>query len=148
MRGTFLVREMEEGDLDSVTRIEKETFPSPWSYRAFKAEIDNPFSHTWVVEFEGKIIAYAIAFDYDESFHLANIAVTKEYRRKGIGSLLMKEVEKKAKELGKRIIILEVRESNRTAQAFYMRHGYRLISIRKGYYPPKGEDALVFGKRI
>jgi len=50
-----------------------------------------------------------------------------------------------ARKLGARSLFLEVRPSNRAAQALYTRFGFRRIAVRRGYYPAHAgrEDALV-----
>ena len=50
-----------------------------------------------------------------------------------------------ARSLGARSLFLEVRPSNRGAQALYTRFGFRKIAVRRGYYPAHAgrEDALV-----
>jgi ribosomal-protein-alanine N-acetyltransferase len=40
-------------------------------------------------------------------------------------------------------VTLEVRASNEAALAFYGRHGFAPVAIRRGYYEDNGEDALV-----
>ena len=47
-------------------------------------------------------------------------------------------------------MLLEVRPSNLPAKALYEKSGFKLIGVRKNYYPAKAgrEDALVFLKRF
>ena len=40
-------------------------------------------------------------------------------------------------------VFLEVRESNRSAQALYLGHGFRPVGQRAAYYRNPKEDALV-----
>lgn len=142
----IIVRPMDVKDLKEVTEIEKESFALPWSYYSFLRELRNPFSLLWVAEEDGRVLGYAVALFYSSSLHLANIAVKKESRRKGIGTLLLLEVEKKAREIGFKSITLEVRANNRVAQNFYKKREYKMIGIQRGYYPPNGEDALLYEK--
>jgi len=51
--------------------------------------------------------------------HINQIIVDKEYKRKGIGKRLLEEAEKKAKELGIKVIDLFVSEKNAEAVNFY-----------------------------
>jgi ribosomal-protein-alanine N-acetyltransferase len=41
-----------------------------------------------------------------------------------------------------RLILLEVRRSNRAAIALYRAHGFTAIGIRRGYYSDTSEDAV------
>ncbi len=60
---SILFREMEEKDLKEVLRIERLSFPTPWSYSLFKHELLNSFAGNMVAETEpeegdSKIIGY------------------------------------------------------------------------------------------
>jgi len=56
--------------------------------------------------------------------HINQIIVDKEYKRKGIGKRLLEEAEKKAKELGIKVIDLFVSEKNAEAVNFYEKTGF------------------------
>ena len=73
------------------------------------------------------IIVYELLYDRIE---IEYIIVDVEYRKRGIGTLLLNEIEQK----GIKNITLEVRESNKEAIEFYKKNGYRIEAIRKNYY--------------
>jgi ribosomal-protein-alanine N-acetyltransferase len=61
-------------------------------------------------------------------------AVDREYRRSGIGSLLMDEFLRRSRGRGLRRATLEVRVGNATAIRFYTRYGFSVIDLLRGYY--------------
>jgi len=71
------------------------------------------------------------------------LGVLPDYRRLGIGSLLLNECEKRIDQNAS--IKLSVRASNLPAIHLYQRHGYRQVDVWKNYYRD-GEDGLVFEK--
>jgi ribosomal-protein-alanine N-acetyltransferase len=77
--------------------------------------------------------------------HLLNLSIAAAHQRIGHGSMLLGEAMALARNLGVRSLFLEVRPSNRAAQALYTRFGFRKIAVRRGYYPAHAgrEDALV-----
>src|SRR3546814_11535552 len=78
--------------------------------------------------------------------HLLLIAVAPEAQRRGVGEFLLNHCEHESLVRGQERVILEVRPSNRKALAFYGKHGFTTLSIRKAYYPTgrrEREDALV-----
>lgn len=75
--------------------------------------------------------------------HVINIAVRENYRRRGIGELLLIRVIDRALELKASIVTLEVRASNITAQALYRKYGMTEVGLRKGYYTDNKEDAIL-----
>ena len=62
--------------------------------------------------------------------------VEEEHRRQGIGSALMQEAEKKAKEQGCYLVLLGTFDFQ--AKPFYDKHGYKLITKTQDY--PKGHE--------
>jgi ribosomal-protein-alanine N-acetyltransferase len=79
---------------------------------------------------------------YDEA-HIISIAVRKECRRQGLGELLLIAVNHMALLLEARVVTLEVRVSNKEAQALYVKYGFRTAGVRHRYYSDNNEDALI-----
>lgn len=81
--------------------------------------------------------------------HVTSIAVREQYRRKGIGELLMIAVIDLAMTLNSTVVTLEVRVSNLNAQNLYTKYGFNKVGERKKYYldrSPSGdsrEDAII-----
>ena len=79
--------------------------------------------------------------------YIVTMDVLLPYRRHGIGSMLLVEAERRLIAAGVRQIGLETATDNSAAIAFWQKHGYRKIGIRKGYYPD-GRDAFAMTKPI
>jgi len=145
------VRDFREDDLRRIYEIEVLSFKYPWSMRAFIA-VQNMGAKIVVAEHRNYgVIGFAI-FRVERTRsailgHLMNIAVHPEFRRKGIGSLLLRTFEEKCTSRGAEYAYLEVRISNTAAISFYKKHGYKIWGARKGYYS-NGEDALIMIKRL
>ncbi|MFH1971352.1 MAG: GNAT family N-acetyltransferase [Patescibacteria group bacterium] len=89
---------------------------------------------------KGKIIGLAtfLINEKDKSCELVSIDALIE--RKGIGSGLIKSVEKAAKENGCSKVWLVTTNDNYEAAIFYIKNGYRLIEIHK--------DALDISRKL
>ena len=74
---------------------------------------------------------------------MTTIAVDPAWHRAKIGTRLLVELAKQARDRGARNLTLEVRVSNTGAQAMYERFGFANAGIRKNYYVETNEDALV-----
>jgi ribosomal-protein-alanine acetyltransferase len=81
-------------------------------------------------------------FMVDEA-HLANIAVREAYRHQGMGERLLIASIELAIEHDARFITLEVRASNKIAQALYRKYGLIEVGTRRGYYLDNKEDAVI-----
>ena len=75
--------------------------------------------------------------------HITTIATRNAYRRQGIGEWLLISVIDMAKQLSANVVTLEVRISNKQAQALYKKYGFQKVGVRRGYYSDNGEDALL-----
>ena len=69
-----------------------------------------------------------------------------DYQGQGFGTELFNHSVDYLKSLGVKTMLLEVRKSNKKAQAFYERFGFAKSHVRKNYY--KTEDAYVLIKEV
>ena len=141
------IGEYEEGDIDGIIRIERDSYPTPWTENLFRCEMTSPISRLLVgrmtqEEAEG-VVGYIVYWRVDDEIHLHNIAVRRDMRRKGIASRLLEKAIHSARMEGGRWITLEVRRSNVPAQKMYEKFGFAVHGVRPGYYTDTKEDALI-----
>ncbi|MEE9202934.1 MAG: ribosomal protein S18-alanine N-acetyltransferase [Dehalococcoidia bacterium] len=79
---------------------------------------------------------------YDEA-HITTIAVRESHRRQGLGELLLHACIELAVSLRSRVVTLEVRASNHSAQTLYEKYGFQRSGVRRGYYTDNNEDAII-----
>ncbi|MHC1567948.1 MAG: ribosomal protein S18-alanine N-acetyltransferase [Candidatus Syntropharchaeia archaeon] len=131
----MMIRKFRKSDLRRILEIEKEAFPkSPYDIFTF-SYFYRIYPDFFLVHEEREITGYII-FNPEDG-HIASIAVHPDYRRRGIGTKLVEEVFKRT---GRKAYI-EVRESNKGAQEFYKKIGFRKKGIISKYYG--SEDAIV-----
>lgn len=131
-------------DLDEVLYIERASFTTPWSRRAFITELtENHYALYLVARRGDRVVGYAGMWIILDEAHITNIAVHPACRGQGVGTLLMQAVVERTTARGCRKVTLEVRRSNLVAQHLYERFGFRFQGVRKGYYTDTGEDAFV-----
>ncbi len=134
--------------IDRVYEIEKLSYSNPWTKFGFLSETRNPFSLPFVLVKGEEIIGYIVLWDYGESLHIANITVHPDYRRRGYGHFMIDFARGKARELGKKMVTLEVRESNTPARKLYEKEGFEAIGTIKGYYPDNRENAVIYRLKL
>lgn len=146
--GRIHIRPLEKKDLKYVMDIEEASFQDPWNEVMFYNELENrKTSIFYVVLLDGRLVGYVGMWIIQDEGHILNLAVHPDYRRQGIGSILLETIFKKAREKGVRQFTLEVRASNTIAQQFYKKFGLKEIAIRKGYYNNQ-EDAIIMGLNV
>lgn len=142
---TAPIREMTEADLDAVRTIEELAYGTDaWTRRALEDELINGFSSYIVAETaDGSVAGYAGIWFMRDQLHLVTIAVDPARQRQGIAARLLLNCLEQARAADMPSVVLEVRESNTSAQALYERFGFRQLGKLRKYYKDDGEDALV-----
>lgn len=139
---------MSESHIDGVLEIERECFSSPWSRESLEAELGNEYARFFAAVCDGTVIGYIGAFNVFGEVSLGNLAVKKEYRKAGVASALLNELEKTAEAENAEFITLEVRQSNEAAIRLYKKLGFSQSGLRKGFYQNPTEDAILMKKEL
>lgn len=144
------LRPMGYGDVDAVAAIEASVQEFPWTPGNFSDGLHAGYDG-WVAYRHGRVIGFSMTMHAPDIAHLLVIGVAPEAQREGVGTALLRHCEKEAAARGLPALLLEVRPSNTNALAFYRRHGFEQIAVRKDYYPAAGgrrEDAFVMRKTL
>ena len=104
----------------------------------------------------GALIGHFLYQDQKVSeFEILHIAVLPEYRNQGLGKMILEELEKQLKSIGKSVkIFLEASAANKFAIKLYEKLGYKAYNERKNYYgsnsinPSASQDAILFAKSL
>ena len=142
------LRRLELRDLNSIERIERDSYRTPWSRSMFAGELAKPSSLS-LGAFDSDtddLLGYLIISRYVDAWHVMNLAVAPKHRRRKIGTLLLDRLFDLTAGEGRRGYTLEVRVSNDVAIRLYERMGFRPRGIRRGYYTDNREDALIMWK--
>ena len=144
----LLFRRLEMRDLGEIERIERRSYPTPWSRSMFASEVAKP-SSICLGAFDAEtdeLLGYLIISRYVDAWHVMNVAVEPSHRRRGIATALLDRLFELTADDGRRGYTLEVRVSNRKAIDLYERLGFRSHGLRRGYYTDNREDALIMWK--
>jgi ribosomal-protein-alanine N-acetyltransferase len=135
---------MREQDLDEVMAVESAIYTHPWTRGNFTDSLRAGYECR-VLRLGPALLGYLVLMVAAGEAHLLNLSIAAAHQRTGLGSLLLREAAEMARGRDARSLFLEVRPSNRAAQALYTRFGFRKIAVRRGYYPAHSgrEDALV-----
>ena len=121
--------------------------PRHWDERFIRELMSDEDVQTMVAE-DPNIVAYvmcSMSRPY-ETMEVLSLAVSPEYRRKGIAKMLMANVESMA-ERDAQTVSLCVRPDNREAVNLYLSLGYKVLALCSSYYED-GSDAYMMIKHL
>lgn len=138
----MLIRSVNTTDLKSVFAIEYQNFPDPYPMSLLK-KLASMYSDTFLIaEANGTILGYIIgAVRWGNVGHVLAVAIDPQYKRQGVGSVLMEETLSRFRRKGAKVTKLEVRKSNVVAQNFYHKLGFA-DGFEVPYYYEDGETAV------
>ena len=143
MKTAVEIRALALSDLNGIEEIEHRSYDTPWSRSMFAGELAKPAS-LCLGAFEGEQLGgYLIVSRYVDAWHVMNIAVSPDFRRRGIATALLERLFELTDDRSRRGYTLEVRVSNDGAIRLYERLGFAARGIRRGYYTDNREDALI-----
>jgi len=153
------LRKVRREDLPSVIVVNRVALPENYPEWFFEDHISRWSDAFYVALVDGKIVGYVMSrVEYGTSNfdphrlvrkgHIVSIAVLPGYRRRGIGTALLRAALRSLKErYGCEEAYLEVRVSNEPAIKLYEKHGFQKVKRIPMYYLD-GEDAYVMARRL
>jgi ribosomal-protein-alanine N-acetyltransferase len=143
MDAPYRIRSAVPADAAPLVEIERLCFSDPWSETSFREALDSPWTFGLVAHSSKRIAGYLIGRDVAGTGEVLNLAVAPDFRRRGVARSLLRSALTLLRKRGVEEVFLEVRESNRSAQALYLSSGFRPVGQRSAYYRNPKEDALV-----
>jgi ribosomal protein S18 acetylase RimI-like enzyme len=141
------LRDYEAGDFDKLIEIDRACYEPGIAYskRDMRAYLQFPGAECILAESSGEIAGFCISARQRTRGYIVTIDVLEKYRKLGVGSALLREMERRLAANGVREVSLETATDNESAIAFWNKHGYRTLGVEKGYYPG-GRDAFAMTK--
>jgi ribosomal-protein-alanine N-acetyltransferase len=138
---TIALRPLVPDDIEAAGALEQSVYSQPWSTGVFADELAQPSRTYLAVEVDGDLVGYGGVMLVDDEAHITTVVVDPHRREQGLGTRLVMSLVQAARSGGARSLTLEVRASNKAAQALYRRFGMAPVGVRKRYY--RDEDALI-----
>jgi [ribosomal protein S18]-alanine N-acetyltransferase len=146
---SITVRQSDAKDFPALFRLDQKCFPAGIAYSKtmLKHFMAQPGGECLVAVNENEIVAFLLTEENPPLGHVMTLDVAEAHRRKGIGSMLLRESENNLRFRGVRTMLLETAISNEAGVAFWQRHGYRIEAVLRNYYPGH-LDAYEMRKRL
>jgi ribosomal-protein-alanine N-acetyltransferase len=146
-----VIREAGSEDGPAIAALERATFGSDaWSDGLVREGLSGTVPGALYLVAgtdDAQVTGYAAASLFADVAELQRIAVGVEHRRSGVASALLDRVEHEARRRHSERLLLEVREDNVAACAFYAARGFAEINRRTRYYSD-GTTAVVLAKEL
>ena len=151
------IQRAEKTELSEIAALESKIFSDAWSEKSLEETWNQKNAEIFTARYRmeesdesiekpeesNKIAGYVIFYYVLDEGEIARIAVSPEARRQKTATRIYQRLEKFCEEKEITKIMLEVRESNEAARAFYSRCGFKEDGIRKNYYDTPKENAVL-----
>ena len=133
--------------LKQTALLEEQIFPDPWSEQEICSTVRQRNTFCAGALEEGRLLGYYLCYFVLDECEIARIAVAPQRRRAGVGQLLFDHMCRICGEKGLTRILLDVRQSNEAAIAFYRKNGFHTDGVRRQYYGGDvPEDAVLMSR--
>ena len=140
------IKQINEKDIDLCYELDSNTI-SLWSKKQWASEFKKEGIKVFGLLLANLLIGICVFHVVLDEAQINYFVVDKKYRKKGFGSFLMKFLIKRCEKLNINKLVLEVSQSNVTAEKFYSHFDFFTVGIRKNYYKD-GSHALLKEKKI
>jgi len=142
------IRWMIRRDMPDVLGTEETSFEFPWTEEDFLRCLRQRNCIGMVIEQGEKVIGFMIYELHKQRLNILNFAVHPDFRRMGLGSLMVGKLIGKLSGHRRTRITLEIRETNLCAQVFFRSLGFKAVRVMRKYFEDTGEDAFVLNYRL
>src|SRR6478752_8390027 len=89
----FSLRRLELSDLDAIEKIERASYPTPWSRSMFAGELAKQSSLSIAaVTHDEQLVGYLVLSRYVDAWHVMNVAVDPDHRGRGVATMLLERL--------------------------------------------------------
>ena len=141
------IRWMIRRDMPEVLDIENQSFEFPWSEEDFIRCLRQRNCIGMVAEHDERVVGFMIYELHKNRLHILNFAVDPSFQRRGVGDQMVGKLISKLSHGRRNRILLEVRETNLSAQLFFRNVGFRAVSVLRDFYDDTVEDAYLMEYR-
>jgi ribosomal-protein-alanine N-acetyltransferase len=115
--------------------LHKACFAKGWGHLEFDSFFDRAGVFAAIAYHEDKLpVGFVLCWLIEDQCDLLSMGVLPDYRRDGVGQMLLDYALVEARHMGASSMMLEVNINNTAAQTLYEAQGFEKFSVRKGYY--------------
>ena len=140
------IKQIKENYVDLCYELDSNTI-SLWTKKQWAKEFQKKGTKIFGLSISNLLIGICVFQVVLDEAQINYFVVKEKFRKKGFGSYFMSYLIKKCEKLNLKKLLLEVSQSNVTAERFYSRFDFSTVGIRKNYYKD-GSHALLKEKKL
>jgi len=140
------IKQIYKNDIDLCYELDSKTI-SLWSKKQWANEFKKEGTRIFGLLIANLLIGICVFQVVLDEAQINYFVVDQKFRKRGLGSYLMRYLIKRCEKLNLRKLLLEVSHNNATAEKFYSRFEFSTVGIRKNYYKD-GSDAVLKEKKL
>jgi len=143
------IRAFRATDASAIAEILRDSAEAAqWPPESYAKLAESPGGLVLVSEAGAQPVGFLAARQAADEAEILNIAVQRDFRRKGVASALLLAALNEFRSSAIARVFLELRESNLPAVTLYNRHGFAPSGRRKAYYHHPTEDAVCMLRKL
>lgn len=148
----YRIRPVGREHAKALADIHGRCFAKGWSHLEFESFFERKGVFSAIAHHKDHAgVGFVLCWLIEDQCDLLSMGVLADYRRDGVGLMLLNYALENAALLGAKYMVLEVNVNNTAAQMLYESHGFEKFSVRKDYYSnPDGTraDAICMRKAL
>ena len=140
------IKQINENYIDLCYELDSNTI-SLWSKKQWAEEFKKEGSQIFGLFFANLLIAICVSQVVLDEAQINYFVVDQKFRKRGFGFYLMSYLIKRCEKINLNRLLLEVSQSNITANRFYSRFDFFTVGVRKNYYKD-GSSAILKEKKL
>ena len=140
------IKEIHIKDIDLCYELDSNTI-SLWTKKQWVKEFKKDGIKVFGIFLSNLLVGICVFHVILDEAQINFFVVDHKYRKKGFGTYLMGYLIKECEKLNIKKLLLEVSQSNISAENFYNRFNFSTMGIRRNYYRD-GSDALLKEKKL
>lgn len=137
----------DRNDIKEIAELEKQCFFVPWSENGILEAMNHNTVFFKAVS-ESGFIGYISVTAVAGEGYINNIAVSRDFRGAGVGSMLLDRAVTFSRDSGLEFVSLEVRASNSAAISLYKKADFKEEGLRRSFYENPKEDGVIMTRRF
>jgi ribosomal-protein-alanine N-acetyltransferase len=148
---SYHIRSVGRAYTENLSELHHACFARGWSHLEFEGFFDRAGVFAAIAYHNMLPVGFVVCWVIEDECDLLSMGVLPDYRRDGVGLMLLEHCMETAKHMGAKNLVLEVNAQNSVAQTLYEAQGFEAFSTRKDYYSDaegNKSDAICMRKEI